>query len=94
MASYLLSEEYSLRQQTSKEEATLLLVDNDLGVRDVSKDDGQFGADQQHRNAHRAIAPDRNPFNLGGHVGLQTGRMPDQGSSSSNWQPLMHRPRT
>lgn len=47
-------------------EATLLLVDNDLGRRGVSENDGQCGADQQRRPAHRATAPDRNPFNLEG----------------------------
>jgi len=67
----------------NSEKATLF-VDNDRKWRDVSKDDGQDDAGQQRRNAHHSTTPDRNPFKLGGHAGLQTGRMPDQGSSSSN----------
>lgn len=58
-------------------EAKLLLVDNDLGRCDVSKDDGQDDAGQQYRTAHRAH--DRNLFNQEGGAGFQTGRMLDQG---------------
>jgi hypothetical protein len=71
-----------------------LLVDNDLGWRDVSKDDGQDDAGQQRRPAHRATIHDHEPFNPEGHAGLQTWRVPDARPSSSSWRLLMHRPRT